>query len=118
LRGCVHERNAVRKQKSETLTRVQRLLTVMNIKLQHQLSDIERVGAMNMLRTIASGTADARKPVERMHTERVKAGREEPEASPEGNYRPHSVTMLKMKPEEYDFFVARMKKQKSCMGAD
>jgi hypothetical protein len=60
---------------------------------------------------------DARKPVERMHTERFKAGREEPEASPEGNYRPHSVTMLKMKPEEYDFFVARMKKYESCMEA-
>jgi hypothetical protein len=52
-----------------------------------------------------------------MHTERFKAGREESESSPEGSYRPHSVTMLKMKPEEYAFFVSRMKKYESGMEA-
>jgi transposase len=114
LRGCVHECSAVRKQKSQTPTRIQRLLTVMNIRLQHQVNDIEGVGAMNVLRATALGTDDARKLVELMHTARFKAGREEPEASLEGNYRPHSVAMLKMKPEEYDFFVARMKNMKAA----
>jgi hypothetical protein len=56
-------------------------------------------GEWTVLRAIASGTADARKPVGQMHMERFKAGRDEPEASPEGNYVPHSVMMLKMKPE-------------------
>jgi hypothetical protein len=78
------------------------------------VSDIEGVGAMTVLRAITSGTDDARKPVERMHTERFKAVREEPEASPEGSYRPHSVTMLKMKPEEYDLFVSQMKNMKAA----
>jgi hypothetical protein len=80
------------------------------------VSDIEGAGSMHVQRAIASGTADARKPVKRMHTERFKAGREEPEASPEGNYRPHFVTMLKMKLEEYDFFVAQMKKYERIVG--
>jgi pyruvate/oxaloacetate carboxyltransferase len=110
LRSYVHERNVVQRQKSETLTRIQRLLTLMNIKLQHHVSDIEGVGAMNVLRAIASGTQEAETLVSLMHAEHFKASREELVASLEGNYRPHFVAMLKMKLEEYDFFVSQMKK--------
>jgi hypothetical protein len=45
LRGYVHERSVVRKQKSGTPTRILRLLTMLNIKLQHQVSDIEGTSA-------------------------------------------------------------------------
>jgi hypothetical protein len=108
----------VRRKQHHLTRRIRRLLTEMNIRLQHPVSDIEGVVAMTVLRAIASATADARKPVKLVHTARFKAVREEPEVSPEGNYRLPSVTMLRMKPEEYDFFVARMKKYESCMGAD
>jgi transposase len=117
LRSYLHERSVVQNQKSETLSRIQRLLTVMNIKLQHYVSDIEGSGAMKVLRAIASGVQDAPTLVNLMHVERFKAGRENLEASLEGNYKPHLVTLLRMKLEEYDFFVSQMKKYEGCIEA-
>jgi transposase len=117
LRGYVHERNILQKQKSETLTRIRRLLTLMNIKLQHHVSDIEGVGSMKVLRAIASGTKDPEVLIDMMNVARFKTDRSELVSSPEGNYRPHFVTMLRMKSEEYDFFVGQMKKYETHMEA-
>src|ERR1019366_1307325 len=41
LRGYLHERDIHKGQKSDTLNRIQRVLTQMNIKFQHLISDIE-----------------------------------------------------------------------------
>ncbi|MDR1224235.1 MAG: hypothetical protein LBL07_15350 [Tannerella sp.] len=117
LRGYIHERGVIQVQKSQTLTRIQRLLTLMNVKLQHIISDMEGAGAMKVLRAVASGTDDAQTLVEVMNAERFKAGREELVRSLEGNYKPHLITMLRMKLEEYDFFVSQMKKYETCIEA-
>src|SRR5712671_4051360 len=52
LKSYLHERNVLQKQKSDTLNRVHRMLTLMNIKVQHLISDIEGVSGMKMLRAI------------------------------------------------------------------
>ncbi len=43
LRTYIHERNILQKQKSDTLNRIHKLLTKMNVKFQHLISDIEGV---------------------------------------------------------------------------
>ena len=109
LRNYIHERNVVQKQKSETLTRIQRILTMMNLKLQHVISDMEGAGGMTILRAIASGVNQAEALVDLIDVERFKASREEIAASLEGIYKTQFVTLLKMKLQEYDFFIHQMK---------
>ena len=43
LRTYIHERGILQKQKSDTINRIHRVLTQMNIKFQHVISDIEGV---------------------------------------------------------------------------
>jgi hypothetical protein len=109
LRHYIHERTVVQNQKRDTLNRIHRLLELMNVKFQHPVSDIEGVGGMRLLRAIASGIYDAKQLVACIDIHLFKAKREEMEASLEGVYREQFVTLLKMKLEEYDFFVSRMK---------
>ena len=109
LRHYIHERNVVQHQKSETLTRIQRILTLMNIKLQHWISDIEGVGGLKMIRAIASGVTDPEQLVNLIDVKRFKASREVLVSSLEGIYKEHFVTLLKMKLQEYDFFVSQMR---------
>jgi len=109
LRNYIHERNVVQTQKSETLTRIQRILTLMNLKIQHLISDIEGVGGMKILRAIASGTHDAETLVDLININQFKASREDLVASLEGIYKTQFVNMLRMKLVEYDFFVSQMK---------
>jgi len=58
LKSYLHERTILQKQKSDTLNRIHKLLTQMNIKMQHLVSDIEGVSAMQLLRGIAKGITD------------------------------------------------------------
>lgn len=109
LRSYIHERNVVQKQKSETLTRIQRLLTMMNLKLHHLISDIEGVGGMRILRAIASGVTCAQTLVNLIDAERFKASRDDLVSSLEGLYKEQFVALLKMKLQEYDFFVSQMR---------
>ena len=109
LRHYIHERNVVQHQKSETLTRIQRILTLMNVKFQHLISDIEGVGGMNMIRAIASGVTDPEKLVNLIDVKRFKASREDLVSDLEGIYKEHYVNLLKMKLQEYDFFVSQMR---------
>ena len=109
LRHYIHERNVVQHQKSETLTRIQRILTLMNIKLPHWISDMEGVGGMKIIRAIASGVTDPEQPVNLIDVKRFKASREDPVSALEGIYKEHFVNLLKMKLQEYDFFVSQMR---------
>ena len=58
LRSYIHERNILQDEKSDTLNRIQKLLTQMNIKMQHLISDVEGVSSMKVLRAIAEGESD------------------------------------------------------------
>jgi hypothetical protein len=109
LRSYIHERNVVQVQKSETLTRIQRILTQMNVKIQHVVSDIEGVGCMRILRAIASGIVDAEKLLNLIAPLNFKASRETLIASLQGIYKEQYITILKLKLREYDFFVAQMR---------
>ncbi|GHT69188.1 IS110 family transposase [Bacteroidia bacterium] len=110
LRHYIHERGVIQVQKSDTLNRMHRLLTLMNIKFQHLISDIEGVGGMKLLRAIACGISDPEELLSHIDVDKFKAGREELLDSLNGIYKEQFVTLLKMKLEEYDFFVNQMRK--------
>jgi transposase len=109
LRHYIHERNVIQRQKSDTLNRIHRILSLMNIKLQHIISDIEGVGGMKLLRAIASGINDPATLLKQIDVDRFKAEEETFLESLTGIYKEQFVTLLRMKLEEYDFFVSRMK---------
>lgn len=110
LRHYMGEREINKKQKSSTLNRIQKILTLMNVKFQHVISDIEGVEAMKVLRAIAAGTNDAETLVNLMDTGKLKATDQELIRSLQGHYHPHLVRSLKLLLETLDFVKQQMKK--------
>jgi hypothetical protein len=108
LRDYIHERNKVQTQKSNTLNSMQYILTKMNIKVQHIISDIEGVGGMRLLKAIASGKNDPKKLVAEINLSLYKASEQDFLKALNGFYQPKLVNMLKMKLEEYEFYRAQM----------
>lgn len=95
LREYIHERNILQKQKSDTLNRIQKLLTQMNIKVQHLISDIEGVSGMKLLRGIAEGINDAEKLMSQIDVGKLKADRADLVKSLKGNFKKQYICILK-----------------------
>jgi transposase len=109
LRTYLHERNLLQNQKSATLNRIQKVLTQMNVKLQHVISDIEGVTGMKIIRRIAQGKQEPEQLLEGIALNRLKSSSEELIKSLQGRYRVHYVTVLKNHLIAYDFYKAQMK---------
>lgn len=109
LKSYLHERNILQKQKSDTLNRVHRLLTQMNIKVQHLISDIEGVSGMRLLRGISAGITDPNALLSSIDVGKLKASKEELLKSLKGNYKPHYILILQNALKAYDFFKGQMK---------
>jgi transposase len=109
LREYVHERNTLQKQKSDTLNRIQKLLTQMNIKVQHLISDIEGVSGMKLLRGIAQGINDAEKLLSLIDVSKLKADRVDLVKSLKGTYKKQYTCILKNTLTSYDFFKTQMR---------
>lgn len=115
LRSYLHERDILQKQKSDTLNRIQKTLTQMNVKVQHLVSDIEGVNAMKLLRGIASGISDPKKLLALMNTHQLKSSDEELLKSLNGIYKEQHVTILKNQLVAFDFYKQQMKVYESFM---
>jgi transposase len=108
LRSYVHERNNYQAQKSDTLNRIHKVLSQMNIKVQHIISDIEGVSGMKLLRGIAEGITDPEELLS-LVTTKLKASREELLKSLKGVYKNQYVVILKSHLKAYDFLKRQMK---------
>ena len=108
LRHYIHERGVVQRQKSDTLNRIHRQLTLMNLKFQHLISDIEGVGGMKLLRAIASRITDPSKLLGLLDLKLYKSSPEEFLKSLQGIYKDQFVNLLQMKLKEYDFYKEQM----------
>jgi hypothetical protein len=108
LRDYIHERNKVQTQKSNTLNSIQYILTKMNVKLQHIISDIEGVGGMLLLNAIASGESNPKKLVAMINLSQYKSSEQDFLEALNGFYLPKFVNLLKMKLEEYEFYKSQM----------
>jgi transposase len=109
LRDYIHERNILQEQKSDTLNRIHKLLTQMNIKVQHLISDIEGVSGMRLMRGIADGINDAEKLLSLIDVSKLKADKADLVKSLKGNYKKQYICILKNILTSYDFFKTQMR---------
>jgi len=109
LRTYLHERNLLQKQKSDTLNRIQRLLTEMNIKVQHLITDLEGVAGMKLLRGIAAGISDPGELLSLIVVQTLKTSKEDLIKSLKGNYKPQFIKVLQHQLVAFDFFKEQMK---------
>ena len=108
LRQYLHERETYQNHKSDTLNRIQKILTLMNIKFQHLISDIEGVSGMKLLRAISSGISDPETLLARVDVQRLKASREDLLSSLNGDYKEYYINILSATLKSYDFFKQQM----------
>ncbi|MFI5140220.1 MAG: IS110 family transposase [Sphingobacteriales bacterium] len=109
LKSYLHERMILQNQKSDTLNRIHRTLTQMNIKVQHLISDIEGVAGMKILRGIAGGINDPETLLSVVNIKSLKADREDLLKSLTGIYKGQYVFILQNLLKAYDFYKAQMK---------
>jgi transposase len=109
LKNYLHERNLLQDQKRDTLNRIHRVLTLMNIKIQHLISDIEGVAGMKIVRGIASGVSDPEQLLALIGSSKLKSSPEDLLKSLKGIYKEQFVVILTHALEAYDFFKGQMK---------
>jgi len=109
LRSYLHERNRSQSQKGDTLNCIQRTLSLMNLKVQHLLSDIEGVSGMAVLEAIAGGCKEPEALVELIKLGRVKASKEDLILSLSGYYKANYIAILNQQLKTYKFHVEQMR---------
>lgn len=108
LRGYLHERDIYKQQKSDTLNRIQKILTMMNIKFQHLISDIEGVAGMKLLRAISSGVSDPEQLLNSINFKNLKANPDDLLNSLQGDYQRRYINILSQSLKAYDFLKEQM----------
>jgi len=108
LRNFIHERNIIQKQKSDTLNRIHKLLTQMNVKFQHLISDIEGATGMKLLKGIANGITDSEQLLNLIDVSKLKASQEELQKSLKGLYKESYRLILRHTLEAYEFYKNQM----------
>jgi transposase len=108
LRTYIHERTVLQNQKSDTLNRIHKVLTQMNIKFQHVISDVEGVTGMQVISRIADGVTGVENLLAGIKTDRLKVSKEELAKSLEGIFKPQYQTVLKNHLIAYDFYKKQM----------
>jgi hypothetical protein len=95
-------------QKADTLNRMHKVLTQMNIKFQHVISDIEGVTGMQVVRRIADGITGVEDLLAGVKIEKLKTSKEQLIKSLEGVFKPQYQTVLKNHLIAYDFYKKQM----------
>jgi transposase len=108
LRTYIHERELFQKQKSDTLNRIHKVLTQMNIKVQHVISDIEGVIGMKIITRISQGAQTPGAILEGLDIGKLKASEEELNKSLQGIFKPHFIKVLKMHLDSLHFYKQQM----------
>lgn len=108
LRAYIHQRNIKQSQKSDTLNRIQKVLTELNIKIQHIISDIEGVTGMLIIKRISEGITGVDALLEGVKIKQLKASKEELEKSLISLHKPYLLTLLKHHLEDYHYYKSQM----------
>ena len=103
LRAYTRQRAGLVKQASSHIHHIQKALNMMNLQLQHVLSDVMGQTGLKMLRAIVAGERDPKKLAEYRDI-RCKKSIREIEKSLEGNYLPEHVFKLRQELDLYDQF--------------
>ena len=107
LRYLVRHRDGMVAESSRLMLRIQKVLTEMNLKLQHVFSDIDGQSARDIIHAILDGQRD---PVAlaALRDRRCKASQEEVVAALEGDYRPEYLFVLRDLQEQLEEMRKRM----------
>jgi transposase len=108
LRTYIQERDGYRVCKSDTLNRIHKVLTQMNIKWQHVISDIEGVEGMKVLRRIAAGERNAEALLQGVNIHRLKAEEQVLLNSLQGIGKEEHYVLLRAHLQYYDFCQQQM----------
>ena len=108
LRTYIHERSVLQQQKSDTLNRIHKVLTQMNIKWQHVISDIEGVEGMKVVRHLAEGKTIIEELLAGVKIIKLKASEEVIKKSLDGIFKQQYQTVLKNHLIAYDFYKQQM----------
>jgi transposase len=108
LRQYLHEREIYQNHKSDTLNRIQKILTLMNIKFQHLISDVEGVSGMKLLCAIASGISSPETLLSLINVKKLKASPEDLLSSLQGDYQQQYINILAVALKSYGFFKEQM----------
>ncbi|MBI6856100.1 IS110 family transposase [Pseudomonas cichorii] len=102
LRSLVRQRATRVRDQSQTLNRIQKALSQMNIQLANVISDIAGVTGMKIIRAIIAGERNPQRLAELRHG-RVKADKDTIARSLYGNWRLEHLHALKQEVDCYDF---------------
>jgi hypothetical protein len=108
LRLYIHERGILQKNKSDTLNRIQKVLTQMNVKVQHVISDIEGVAGMQIIERIASGETSPEAILSGVNLKLLKSPKAALLQSLKGIFKPQYITVLKNHLVAYHFYKKQM----------
>jgi transposase len=107
LRYLVRHRDGMVAESSRLMLRIQKVLTEMNLKLQHVFSDIDGQSARDIIHAILDGQRDA-EALAALRDRRCKASQEEVVAALEGDYRPEYLFVLRDLQEQLEEMRKRM----------
>lgn len=110
LRTYLRQRDTLIRSASSHIQRMQKALTLMNIKLHNVISDITGKSGMNILRAISDGERNPDNLV-KLCDKGLKASEEVIRKSLEGQYTEDNIFALKQEIELYDFYQL---KQEEC----
>ncbi|EJT85732.1 ISPpu9, transposase, partial [Pseudomonas putida S11] len=102
VRSLVRQRAFKVKDQAQTLNRIQKALSQMNIQLANVISDISGVTGMRILRAIIAGERDPVRLAE-LTDGRIKAGKDTIARSLHGNWRREHLHALAQELAAYDF---------------
>lgn len=102
VRSLVRQRGSKVKDQAQTLNRMQKAMSQMNIQLANVISDISGVTGMKILRAITEGERDPAQLAE-LADPRIKASKETVARSLHGNWRREHLHALTQELAAYDF---------------
>lgn len=103
LRTYLRQRDTLVKCTSSHIQRIQKSLTLMNVKLHNVISDITGKSGMNIIRAIVRGEREPDKLIQYCD-KRLKNSKEVIKKSLVGNYTEDNIFTLKQSLELYDFY--------------
>jgi len=107
LRYLIRHRDGMVAESSRLMLRIQKVLTEMNLKLQHVFSDIDGQSGRDIIRAILDGQRDP-EVLAALRDRRCKASKEEVVAALDGDYRPEYLFVLRDLQEQLDEMRKRM----------
>lgn len=107
LRSLARQRNQKVRDQAQTLNRMQKAMSQMNVQLANVISDISGVTGMKILRAIVDGERDPQQ-LASLSDRRIKASKETIARSLEGNWRCEHLHALKLELQLYDFLATQI----------